>query len=531
MNRLLSRANKRVSLGNAATLLIVVALLSQILGFFRNRLISTNIAQLHPGSTDAFFAAFEIPDFFFLTIAAGALGVAFMPVLADRLEKFDKEAVWELTSSLLNLLTIIMLVASVFIFIFARPLIHYVVAPQLAPVNLDKATVIMRLVALNPLLFTVSGIITSMEQTFGRFFFYALAPLFYNMSIIVSLYVFKSNIGVVGLGIGALVGACLQLLVACLGLIGLGFKWRPKINFRSSDFNIVAHNLPARSIDQGIDSINSIVEVNRATKLGEGVVTNYTFATTLMNVPIMLFGTSIATAAFPRLNERLAQNRPDLFHKDFFRIMQTMIWIAMPVVVVSYFGRGYLARLLYGDNAPTVSLIFGYLVVAIFFRIMYSIVSRFYYAQKDTRTPLFVSLFAIALNIFLAFTLARPQPLGYGIAGLALAQSIVAVVEVALLILIMLSRDPYLFNKDFWNACVRIVSVTGFSALAGYVMVRLLPLRLTDRGFVTLGFKIGLIGGVTILVHVAISALFGLEEAQIAIRKVTRLLLKPIRIQ
>lgn len=530
MKRILSRVNKRVSLGNAATLLISVALVGQVLGFFRNRLVSTNFTQINPGSTDAFFAAFQIPDFFFLTIAAGALGVAFVPVLADKLHNQDKEAVWQLTSSLLNLLTIIMAVVAIIVFVFARPLLHYIVAPHLDPQQLNNATNIMRLVALNPLLFTVSGILTSLQQTFGRFFFFAVAPLFYNLSIIVSIYIFRSHLGIVGLGLGALIGAIMQLVVAYMGMFGIGFKWRPVINFRSADFRQVLRNLPARSVDQGIDSINSIVEINRATKIGIGAASYYTYATTLMNVPVMLFGTSIATAAFPRLAERLAQKRPDLFHKDFFKIMRTMIWIAMPVVVVSYFGRGYLARLLYGEKAPTVSFIFGYLAIAIFCRILYSIISRYFYAQKDTKTPLFVSLFSIGLNIILAFTLARPAPVGYGIAGLALAQSIVAATEVLLLVGIMLYRDPDLFNMAFWGACMRIISVTGFSALATYAMIKILPLKVADRGFVTLGFKLGLIGGVTLLVHVGISALFGLEEAQGALKKAVHIILKPIRI-
>ena len=259
MNRILSRANKKVSLGGAATLLIVVALLGQVLGFFRNRLVSTNFTVHDPGSTDAFFAAFQIPDFFFLTIAAGALGVAFVPVLADRLHKGDKKGMWELTSSLLNLMTIVMTVVAVIIFVFARPLLHYVVAPKLSPIQLDQATTIMRLIALNPLLFTLSGIITSVQQTFGRFFFFAIAPLFYNMAIIISVYVFKDHLGIVGLGVGAFAGACAQLLVASMGLWGLGFQYRRVVNFKSADFLQVMRALPARSVDQGVDSINSIV--------------------------------------------------------------------------------------------------------------------------------------------------------------------------------------------------------------------------------------------------------------------------------
>lgn len=532
MNRILNRANKRVSLGNAAILLIIVALMGQVLGFLRNRLVTANFIRFNSGSTDAFFTAFQIPDFFFFTIAAGALGVAFMPVLADRLHKGDRQSVWDLTNSLLNLLMVVMFVVAVMIFVFARPLLHYLPGPGLNGTQLNQATAIMRLVAINPLLFTLSGILTSMQQTFGRFFFYAIAPLFYNLSIIVSIYVFKHNLGIVGLGLGALIGALLQLMVACLGLWGLEFRYKPKIMFHSKDFKLIMTKLPARSVDQGIDQINSIVETNRASRLATGSVSYYNLATTLMNVPVMLLGTSIATAAFPRLTERLAQNRPDLFHRDFFRVLRTMIWIAMPVVVVSYFTRAYLARLVYGDVSRSVSLIFGYLTVAIFFRIIYSIISRYFYAQKDTKTPLIVSLFAIALNIFLAINLARPVGVGgYDIAGLALAQSIVATVEVLILMCVMLVRDPYIFNAVFWKAVLRIVSVTGFSVLTAFIMISLLPLEATDKGFVTLGFKFGFIALITLLMHLGISALFGLEEAKVVVNKAYRFILRPVRIQ
>jgi len=528
MKHVFIRANKRLSLGNAAGLLIGAALLTQVLGFFRNRLVSTNFTQVDPGATDAFFAAFQIPDFFFLTIAAGALGVAFMPVLADRLQKGDKKGVWDITSSLLNMLTIIMTVVAAIMFIFAGPLLHHVVAPKLSPDQLHDATVIMRIIALNPLLFTLSGILTSAQQTFGRFFFYAIAPVFYNLSIIMSVYLFKDNLGIVGLGVGALIGAILQLLVASLGLWGLNFRYKPSINFKSRDFKLILRKLPARSIDQGIDSINSIVETNRASLLGRGSVSYYNFATTLMNVPVMLFGTSIATAAFPRLADRLAQHRPDLFHKEFFKVLHLMIWLAMPVVVISYFARGYLARLLFGNVAPEVALIFGYLTVAIFFRIIYTILSRYFYAQKDTKTPLFVSLFAIGLNIFLVFNLAKPT--SYGMAGLALAQSLTATIEVVLLFAIMFTRDRYLLNRAFWGSILRIVSVTGFSMLTAFIMISLLPLEIADRGFVTLGFKLGAIVGATFAVYIGVSYLFGLEEPKPIFDKLRKLIFKPVRI-
>src|SRR5476649_2135761 len=127
MNRWLNRANKRVSLTSAAALLIGTSLFGQLLGFMRTQVINGNFNSPGHITTDAYFAAFKIPDFFFYTIAAGALGVAFMPFLADKLHKGDKQAIWRLTSGLLNLLGILMFLVGIILLVFTRPLLYLVV--------------------------------------------------------------------------------------------------------------------------------------------------------------------------------------------------------------------------------------------------------------------------------------------------------------------------------------------------------------------------------------------------------------------
>lgn len=202
------------------------------------------------------------------------------------------------------------------------------------------------------------------------------------------------------------------------------------------------------------------------------------------------------------------------------------------MVVVCFFARGYLARMIFSRGSAEITAIFGFLCGAIFFRIIYSIISRYFYAQKDTWTPLFVSIFAIALNIFLAWKLSSPEH--YGVVGLAIAQSIVAATEVAILFTIMLIKDHKLFDMRFWGGLWRILSVTGFSVVATYIMVQIFPLNLADKGMITLGFKVGLIGGVTLAVHIGMSSLFGLEEAVPVIRKLRKFgsyALKPVHIE
>lgn len=433
------RKARRVPLTSVAGLLVATALIGQILGFMRTKLINANFnTPLTPPGQNAgvYFAAFSIPDFFFYTIAAGALGVAFMPYLSDRLHKGDRRGVWELSASLLNLLAMIMAVVAVIIIIFAEPLIHYVVAPGLDNDQLRNAATLMRFLALNPLLFTISGILTSTQQTMGRFFFYAIAPLFYNLTIIISIYVFRHNIGIVGLGIGALIGAVLQLIVVIIGSKRLDFHWHPKILWKNTEFRSMLKQLPPRSLDQGMDQIQSVVETNFASNPALGgatAISNYSNAYVLHTAPILLIGTAISTAAFPRLNQRLSQGRPDLFRKDFLMILRAMIWLTLPVIVFCFFTRGYLARLIFTNNNSDIALIFGFLTVAIFFRVLYAIISRWFYAQKDSITPLLVSVFTIGFNVYLAWRLSQPS--AYGVSGLALAQSIVAACEVVILMI------------------------------------------------------------------------------------------------
>src|SRR5476651_2092354 len=124
MNKWLSRANQRISLTNAAVLLVGASLLGQLLGFMRTQVVNGNFNAPGHITTDAYFAAFKIPDFFFYTIAAGALGVAFMPFLADKLHQGDRQAIWKLTSGLINLLGMLMFAVGLVILLFTRPLLE-----------------------------------------------------------------------------------------------------------------------------------------------------------------------------------------------------------------------------------------------------------------------------------------------------------------------------------------------------------------------------------------------------------------------
>ncbi len=326
MNRFLNRANRRLSLSSAAFLLAGSSFIGTVLGIVRTSMINTNFNGF---SASAYFAAFKIPDLIFFTLATGALGVAFLPVLSDKLAQSGKKAAWELTASILNFLAIIMLVLSVLTMIFAEPLLKYIVAPGFPPEQLELSAAVMRIVAINPFLFSISTILTSAQQTAGRFFFFAIAPIFYNAAIIAGIVFFGDSVGIVSAAIGVAIGAVLQLIVVSFGMIGMNFRYSFRINSRDKGFRQVMKALPPRSIDQGIDYINSIVETRFASGISRAAVANYENALQLHNAPIMLIGIAISTAAFPRFTERISQGRPDLFKKEFLQVLRAMIWIAL----------------------------------------------------------------------------------------------------------------------------------------------------------------------------------------------------------
>ncbi len=531
MKRWIQRANSKLSIGWAAALLSGMSMLSIMLGLFRERLLNANFGV---GSLelDAYRVAFKFPDFMFIILVSGALSVTFIPVLADRLGKNNKKSAWDLSSSLLNLLSIVIFISSILIIISAGFIVRTLLAPDMDPAGQDLAVLMMRIIAINPLLFAVSAVLTSVQQAFGRFFFYATAPLIYNLGIIIGILFLAPSYGIVGVAYGVVLGSFMQLAVATMGMIGLGFEYHNGINWRNRGFRQVLKLLPWRSIDQGIDYFNNLVEIRLASGMGTGMINAWEVAFTLHFVPINLIGIAVSTAAFPQMSERIAQGRPDLFKKELIQVLRAIIWLALPVCVIAYFGRGYLVRLLVAEGNTTISSLLGLLVVAIFFRAIFHLASRAFYAQEDTKTPLYVSIFAILLNIVLAVYFVKPwDDFSGGIWGLAIAQSIVAIFEVMILFVILSKRMPGLFKKDFFTSVTRMVSATGLTAAITYFMIKAFPLRAADVGFFSLVPKFVLIIGVSLGAYLLFSFIFNIRESRFVVEKMRSIVYRPVKIQ
>ncbi len=501
-----------------------------ILSLFRERLLITQFGVFSE-ELDAYRVAFKFPDFMFIILVSGALSVTFIPVLNERLANGNKKSAWDMSSSLLNFLAIIIFAASIFIIIFAGQIVDLVVSDEMSATSKELSTIMMRIIAFNPFLFAISSVLTSVQQAMGRFFFFAMAPAIYNLGIIFGIVFLAPQLGIIGVAYGVLLGSFAQLAIAAIGMIGIGFEYHNRINWRSRGFKQVLSLLPWRSVDQGIDYFNSIVEIHLASRIGRGFINVWEVAFTLHWVPINLIGVAISTAAFPQMSERLNQGRPDLFKKEFTSILRVLIWISLPVIIVAYFGRGYIVRLLVADGNAIIADLLGLLVMAIFFRGIFHLVSRSFYAQQDTKTPFFVSVFAILLNIALAVYLVLPWGANLGIYGLAVAQSIVAVFEVLTLIYILSRRFPGLFEPEFFRGLLRMVIAAIFTSATMYFLIRVLPLRITDVGFFSLVPKFVLSVALTLVVYLCFSYALQLKESIPVVRKITDFVFKPVRIQ
>ena len=496
------------------------------------RLLNGNYYDTYKVGYDAYIAAFTIPDFMFFILVSGALSVTFIPVFNQRLGTGNKKSAWELSTSIINFMALTTLVASVLIIIFAEPLVRYVIAPGLSESGIALATSMMRVIAVNPFLFAIATVMASIQQAVGRFTFFALAPILYNIGIIIGITVFTSGItifgvqifegGIMGVALGVVLGSVLQLTVSTIGLIGLGFDYQFKIFWKNKGFRQVLKLLPPRSIDQGMDYLVGIVETNLASRLQAGTLAAYNQATALHMAPINLIGVAISTAAFPKMTERIGQNRPDLFRNELQSIIRIIVWLAMPVAAITFFTRGYLVNFIKNGGDALMAGLLGSLVIAILFRSVYFICARSFYAQQDTKTPLYISLFAIALNITLAvwFTMS----LNMGAYGLGYAQSIVSVFEVIVLFIVMDRRIKGLINAQLLHAIGRMAIATVAASIICYIMVQLFQLQDADASLVATLPKFILISAVSGMIYLLASRMLKLKEADPIIHRLDSIL-------
>lgn len=529
-----SMANRKLPIRFAAVVLASSTLLSALLGIFRDRLLNSYYLDTYPTGIDAYTAAFTIPDFLFFILTSGALAVSFIPVFNQRLIAGNKKSAWELSSSILNLMALLTLIASVLIMIFADPLVRYVVGPGLDESGTILAINMMRVIAINPFLFSISTIFSSIQQALGRFIFYAMAPALYNVGILIGIVWFTGGInlfgwqifegGIMGVALGVVFGAILQVLVSILGLFGLGFDYEFKIHWRNQGFRSVLKLLPARSLDQAMDYVNTIVTTNLSSRMGAGALRSYNQAYSLSQMPVSLIGVAISTAFFPQLTEEIGEGKEAKFRQTFRTAMSTILWIVMPISIIAFFARGYVVSFIKNGGDPLISSILATLIISIFAHSVFHIASRGFYAHQDTKTPFIISLATVSFTIVLAIVLSL---LGCGVDGLGWAQSAGALLEVVILLGLLQKRSKgQLFNKDFWKNSLRICFATAIAGCVAYSLTKFFPFMASDDSIFMVFPKFCVITAGALIAYIIAGYFLNLEQIEPIKRLCKKILFK-----
>ena len=474
-------ANSKLSVKYAAILLSFSTLISALLGIFRDRLLNSYYLDTYPTGIDAYTAAFTIPDFMFFVLTSGALAVSFIPIFNQRLVSGNKKSAWELSSSILNLMAIVTLISSILIMVFADPLVRFIVGPGLDESGTTLAINMMRVIAINPFLFSIATVLNSI----------------------------------------------LQIFISLIGLFGLGFDYQFKIYWKNLGFKTVLKLLPARSLDQGIDYVYSILATNLSSRMGKGALRSFQQANSLHQMPVNLIGVAISTAFFPKLTEETNNEDTTKFDDIFRRALRMIIWISLPVSVIAYFARGYVVSFVKNSGQPVIASVLGSLVLAIFAQSIFHIASRGFYARQDTKTPFVVSIIAVGFTMILSIIFSI---IGLGPDGLGWAQSIGAVLEIFILLFLLNKKSRQnLLNKGFWTAFIRMLIATIVTSISAYILTKLLPLRATDNSvFVTIP-KFFIISILSMIIYGAASFLLDLEEVQPFFEKLNKILFRNLR--
>jgi putative peptidoglycan lipid II flippase len=282
-----------------------------------------------------------------------------------------------------------------------------------------------------------------------------------------------------------------------------------------------------RSIDQGIDQLNYIIETIIGSRLATGSLAALYYANNLKNVPLVLIGNSIATAAFPRMAARAAKGAIHTLIEEFVVNARLILFFVIPAAIVTVIMRGYIVRLLYGFGDPTTANTLGWFAGTIIFQAFFFLVSRVYYAMQDTRTPLYVSLVALGANVVLSFALSS----WFGVPGLAMAQSLVAAAETMTLLIILHNRLGSIGLVDIWRGLRRMMVAAAVMGGVLYISVaRLLPLYRADLGFGVVGPKFLALASIAAAAYLLPCYLLNLREARQFARKLKEQMLRPLNL-
>lgn len=424
---------------------------------------------------DAYVTANRIPELIVVLISGGALGHAFIPIFSGFLAREDHHGAYRLASHILNSVFAAALLISALIFVLAPYLVGGVIAPGFAPETQAQTVSMMRLLLIGTMLFSVSGIFSGILQSHNHFLLPAVAPIMYDLGILFGVMVLLQPLGIYGVALGTVLGAALHLGIQIPGLIHHKARWFRELGLSDPNLRRVIALMIPRIVGLGVFQFNFIVMTSIASRLGEGAVSALDWGWRLMQIPETLIGTAMGIVIFPTLaalsEVRDEQGKRAAMTAALRFILISSIPSAVGLILI---GRSLLSLLEGGAfTSEDATLIYGTLSAFTLGLIVHSlleVIARSFYADKDTRTPLWAALGGAAINLVLSLTLTgilfSPRPSLENVTGLALANSLGVMFEVVVLAAILRRRWHGIEESSLLMTVGKTIASTAVMALA-----------------------------------------------------------------
>ncbi len=461
---------QRVRIGKAALILTGAFVASRFLGLLRTSMFAFVFGT---GTTsDAYLQAFLIPDLIFNIVAGGALSSAFIPVFTKCMvgEKDEKKA-WHVASSALNLAVLVMMGLALIAIIFARQLVP-LYTPGVPSSELDLIAALTRIMLLQSIVLGTGVIINAVLNARQDFLLPAIGTVLYNVGLIGGLipgiYLAFHNqnndltVAVYGATWGVVIGALLQVGVQIPGLFKVGMRYTPVFDWRHPDVIQIAYQMVPRIVNAAMLYVSIFVDRGLILFLGtwalgvhltdqngvNGLITQYYQSLQLVLLPLGIFGMAVSTAAFPTLAENVAKGRLDRVRGTILETLRSILFMSIPSSIgLIVLGFPIIQVLLQHGHFSLAMAEFTAVPLA-FFSVglaglaAVEILTRSFYALRDSRTPVIISvgqfIFKIALSLLLInVAVFGPQ---WGMGGLALSTSIAGLLEAIIMFWLLHQR-------------------------------------------------------------------------------------------
>lgn len=517
MKRIFGLFSRENSVRGASIILIITLTLSNLLGLVRDRFLTKNIATY---DLDIYYASFRIPDLIFNFLILGAITSAFIPIFSDYIARKELDEGYKVTNTLINLAAIFMIISAIILGIF-MPYLMPLVVPKFDAHRMTEAVKYSRMFMLTPIFFSASYILGGVLNSFKRFVAYSIAPLFYNASIIFGAAFLAPKYGLVSVIYCVIAGSILHVLVQLPSAIKLGFSYEAVLFWRHKAIKRIVRLMLPRTIGMGVNQLMLIVYTAIASSLAAGSIASFELSNNIMTMPVVVFGTSFATAVFPTLTSKIALGDKRGFAFYLNRSMRSIAFLLIPASIAFILLRAQIIRLILGsgkfdwNDTKRTAITLGFFSISLLAQGLIPILARAFYALKNTRTPMYISIVTAIFGIAFAYPLAR----SFGVAGLALAFSIGSFVNVGILYYYLRKIYPEIWNKEVLFSFTRIAL---FSLVMGFAMWGTLHLV---AGHVNMDRFIGILAQsviaclVAFIIYFGLAYFFGQEELKWAITR------------